>query len=566
MGKWTSVLGLLARELDGPGIHCTAGVHGPAEELSRRKLLGLARSAGDMFRQFGVEPGDRIVTLLPTGRALLQTLLGSWVARAAICIVAPSIEAGRSSLALDRLSAMLHVASPKVIVVMPDDHEILRSIALSIGARLLVSEDLPDEAEPSFHPENAADEIAFVQFTSGSTGLPKAIAIEHGQVTENIASIARRMDYDSTDTLISWMPIHHDFGLVWGLLLPIQLGVRLVLIPTDAFVRNPTVWLASIDKWRGTITAAPPYATGILAKPIFVRRLAHIDLSCLKSILLGAEPISAAGVQEFEETYASHGLRPGIVCPAYGMAEATLGISAREPYGPRRIAWIEKQAFHLDGIAKLVPARSAESMSLLSNGPPLDCFRVRVVNDEGVDNPEGVQGRILVSGPTLARRNLRSDESPASDGWFETGDLGFLLEGEIYISGRSKDILIRGGANVHAHEVEETVLGSFPDLILRSVAFALPRASDLRDEIVVGVELISMPAPEGLEAAVREAIERNLALQIDIVVPLPKGAVPRTTSGKIQRGRSRELYRAGRLGAKTRGGVIEGDDQVRDGN
>jgi fatty-acyl-CoA synthase len=543
-----NILSILTHDVDRPGIHCAAGVHGSPIDLSRSTLLSIARSTGHLFRRLGVKHGDRIATLLPTGHALLQSIFGAWACRAAICVMAPSIETGRSSLSLERLSKMLDIASPRVLVVAPDDEASIRPIADAINAKLLFPADLLASAgELDLDLGIEPNEIAFIQFSSGSTGLPKAIVIEHGQVIENIASMQRRQGFGPDDIMVSWMPIHHDFGLVYGLLLPIAAGAKLVLIPTDAFARKPTIWLESLNEWRGTYTAGTPSAINILSRPNYAKRLAGIDLSCLKSLFVGAEPISATGIRDFEETYAGQGLRPGVVHAGYGMAEATLVISARELNGPRRIAWVDKNKFHSSGIAELVPARAAGSMPLLANGQPLDCVNVQIFDAMNHKLADGVQGRIMISGACVTRRYLGVNDSPSENGWFDTGDLGFLLDGEVYVSGRSKDIIIRAGANIHAHEIEEIVLRALPELALRAVAFSVPRSSDLRDEIILGIELRTLPPPDGFQARVREVVTQGLELQLDHIIPMAKGAVPRTTSGKIQRGRARELYREGKL-------------------
>ena len=171
----------------------------------------------------------------------------------------------------------------------------------------------------------------------------------------------------------------------------------------------------------------------------------------------------------------------------------------------------------------------------------------RFRDDEQNVLTDGMQGRIFVSGNDIVRRYFGSDEDPQPDGWLDTGDLGFMLDGEVYVTGRLKDVIIRGGANVHAHEVEDAVVRGMPDLVQRAVAFAVPRAEDLRDEVVVGVEVREAPAPDGFAGTVRRIVAQDVGLQIDQVLVLPKGAIPRTTSGKIQRSHARALFLAGKL-------------------
>jgi acyl-CoA synthetase (AMP-forming)/AMP-acid ligase II len=350
------------------------------------------------------------------------------------------------------------------------------------------------------------------------------------------------------DTLVSWLPIHHDMGFVDGVMAPLSIGARLVLLPTESYIRDPTRWLRLIATHKASHSVGPPSAYQLVSRPIYARRLAGIDLSSLRCSVIGAEPVSWNVIQKFEDTYAALGLRPGTLAPGYGMAEATLVITG-DASRPRRLAWIDREAFQRDGSVVLAAQQSPGALPLVSNGPLMEGFRLRVVDAQGTTLPEGKQGRIHIAGPCVTRRYFGSDENPQPDGWLDTGDLGFVLDGEIYVTGRIKDVIIRGGVNVHAHDIEQAVLHGMPDRAQRAVAFAIPRSEDLRDEIVVGVELRSLP-PDGFAGEVRGIVARDVGVQVDRVLALAKGTIPRTTSGKIQRGLARDLFRGGELGAR----------------
>jgi acyl-CoA synthetase (AMP-forming)/AMP-acid ligase II len=186
-------------------------------------------------------------------------------------------------------------------------------------------------------------------------------------------------------------------------------------------------------------------------------------------------------------------------------------------------------------------------MPLLSNGAPLPSVRVRIVNEAGKTLPEGEQGRIFVSSSMVTKRYFGSDEDPQPGGWFDTGDLGFLLNGEVYVTGRSKDVIIKNGVNMPAHMIEDAVLRTFPDVVTRSVAFSLPSERDLRDDVVVGIELRRQAADDTLPTAIRAAIKTQLDFPVDRVIILPKGSIPLTTSGKLQRSQARDMFRHGEL-------------------
>lgn len=545
-----SILERLGESRDGPSIRIETGANGEPRELERSDLYRLACLAGVWFRDRGVEPGDRIVTLLPTGRPLLQCIFGAWAANAAVCVLAPTIDNGRSTLSHKILDVMLRTISPRIVVTARGVESDLRSLIEAAGASVVTIDDIPTDG--SVRPPVKSDpaDLAFVQFTSGSTGVPKAVCIEHRQLIENAKNTAEWTGYSSVDKFVSWLPLHHDFGFVVGCMMPILMNSRLVLISTELFSKNPVIWLSTIAEERATFSASPPSAAAMLTKPLFSRRLAGLDLSSLRVLWFGSEPVSARIVHEFEGCLARYGLAEGVVAPGYGMAEATLTVAVRGTGMPRLSAWISTSDYFSDGsVSKAAPGGS-DALELLSNGRPIPTVRVRVVDDLDNDIPEFAQGRILVSSPMVTRRYFGSSDDPQSGGWLDTGDLGFLLNGEIFVTGRSKDLIVRGGFNVHPHTLEEVVVRELGDDAQRAVAFSIPRRDNLLDEIFVGIEIRrAPPSADEFAARVRAIVQREVGIQIDIVTPLPKGSIPRTTSGKVQRGRARELYLAGELAA-----------------
>jgi len=231
------------------------------------------------------------------------------------------------------------------------------------------SATLPVQGAPTAPPyPNGAPDRGLIQFTSGSTGLPKPIVISHEQILFNANKTAERVEFDCTSIYVSWLPLHHDMGFILALMMPLASQARLVLIPTETFLRNPTVWLTTISEARGTHTGGPSFACRLLSNAAYARRIANVDLSSLRYCGLGAERVSWATVREFEDTYASHGLRPGAVRAGFGMAEATLMVTCTVPFGTRRIAWIARGAraagrpraqasFHRAAWAACAPAR-----------------------------------------------------------------------------------------------------------------------------------------------------------------------------------------------------------------
>lgn len=532
---------------DVPPIRIEAGAHGPAMDLPREELRRLACATGAFFLRLGVEPGDRVVTFLPTGRPLLQSIFGAWAAGAVISVLAPAVDGGRSTLSIDVVRSMLTIAAPKVVVLAEADRPALSSLVLEIGAHAVFVDELPTEGSDDQPHACRPDEAALIQFTSGSTGVPKGVVVEHGQMIENVRAGGIRTGFCSNDCFVNWLPLHHDFGFFVGTMMSILFRARLVLLPTETFIRNPTNWISSIALSEGTYSAATPSALNILCKPMFRGRLSGLNLSKLKTIFLAGEPVSATTVDLFEQIIEPLGARAGACAPGYGMAETTLTISVTDPSSGKRHTSIDTTEFYCYGRVVFTPDGASDSMALLSNGRPLPGVRVRILDDDGEELPDGRQGRIVVSSSMVTRRYFGADEDPQPGGRFETGDLGFLLDGEVYVTGRSKDVIIRNGVNMPAHLIEEAVLRCFPDQIGRAVAFSVPSERDLRDEVVVAVEPRRGGADQGFATTVRAAVLHELNFAIDRVEVLPKGSIPRTTSGKLQRARARDLYRRGEL-------------------
>jgi acyl-CoA synthetase (AMP-forming)/AMP-acid ligase II len=544
---WLSVLDVIESKLDAPGIDLEAGLHGPAEHISPKRLLDLAGLAAQAYRTVGLERGDRIVTLLPSGRVLLQAIFGAWYAGGVICIMTPVIESQRSSFGLERLNAMLGIIRPKIIIAADSEFASLGPIAESLNARLLMPTDLPAEGAVHGRSPNKPDDMAFIQFTSGSTGLPKAIVIEHGQLANHLRALCLNAKFTTSDVMVSWLPLYHDMGFVGGLLTPLFAQCALVLIPVERFVRDPGIWLSIISRCRGTLSPAPSFAYRILSNPFIANHLHEINLECWRFAWIGAEPISLSVIEEFERIFAPNGLRRGTLHPSYGMAEATLGIAIRKCGAERRIVWISRTILQRSGKASPIVPRSSEAMPLVSNGPPLEGVQITIRDKNETALPDGVEGRIFVKGYDIVRRYFGSDENPQLSGWLDTGDLGFMIEDEVYITGRAKDVIIRDGANVHACLVEEAVVRGMSDITQRAVAFTVPHADDLRDEVIVCVEVRAPPPSDEFAATVRHIVIRDVGLKIDRVLALPRGAIPRTTSGKIQRNRARALFLGGKL-------------------
>ncbi|MFC6094873.1 fatty acyl-AMP ligase [Saccharothrix lopnurensis] len=416
--------------------------------------------------------------------------------------------------------------------------------------------------------ESGPDDLALLQYTSGSTGHPKGVEVTHRNFWHNTADILTQWPIPEHGRVASWLPLFHDLGLLFGAVLPVRAGVPVHLMSPGAFVRRPLRWLEIIGKHRVTHVAAPNFAFQMCLDAVAGRGVpAGLDLSSCAAALNGAEPVRWSTVSRFVEVFAEAGFRASAPAPAYGLAEATLHVTGtRQDMPPHAISIDAARA--ADGVAVPVPAGTANSLRVVSCGTPAPGTVVRVV-DPVTRLPVGRRGigEIWVRGPGVARgywqrpaetsatfRAVIAGEGPETH--LRTGDLGFLHDGELYVCGRHKDVLIRNGRNYYPNDLELAAEGAHP--LLRagsSAAFAVERAG--RELFVLAVEVdgrllraVGLPELVGLVTA---AVERDLAVVLDEVVPIQRGTLAKTTSGKVQRAEMRRQYLDGALSAVARG-------------
>jgi fatty-acyl-CoA synthase len=379
-------------------------------------------------------------------------------------------------------------------------------------------------------PELHEDDVAFLQFTSGSTGLPKGIVVTHGNLAANSAAILAGIGGSAETTVgVSWLPLYHDMGLIGFVLTPLLQGLNVVLLPTMAFLRRPRVWLDAVSRYRATITFAPAFAYALATRRAGEQDLEAWDLSSLTVAGCGAEPIPPEVLQSFTQLFADRcGLRETAVLPAYGLAEATLAVTMKP----------------LEGKLRTAPWQGGE---VTSCGVPLPGVGVVIRNTDGEPVPDGQEGEICVTGPSVTPGVVGS---AGRTGELSTGDLGFLQDGEVYVTGRLKDLLVLAGRNVHPQQLEWAA-GEVPGVRRGGVvAFSVPSGSGERAVVVVET---AEPVPEGLAAAVKERVLDDLGVVVHEVTRVPRGTIPKTSSGKLRRAETRERWLGGTLAPERHG-------------
>ncbi|CAK0744660.1 putative AMP-binding protein [Gammaproteobacteria bacterium] len=535
-------------------ITIDAGLHGPRVEMSHSELLALGIQTAHRFADWGVTLGDRVVFLLPTGIPLLRAVFGCWLSGGIPVVLPEAIGTGRSDLGVERLRGILHRLEPRLVLTSTRSQDRIDWASEFPNTRLTVCEQvmscpLIDNRELPYRPKDK--DIALMQFSSGSTGHPKGCIIRHAQMAHNLAGIAARarIDAQGPDRMLSWAPLNHDMGFN-AVVLALFLGIDLILIPTEGFARSPYIWLQRISETRATLSPAPPSAYRILSRLASSRHLVAIDLSSWRCAWMGAEPVYPEHMSEFAEAYAGRGLGEIALRSNYGMAETVIVTTMLPPDEPATRLHIDRDRLSAAGEVVLVAPDHPRALGLMACGYPLDEMGMRIVDNSGQVLGEDRQGHIQVRGPSVIE-GYWGEPPRDPDDWLDTGDLGFLHRGQVVISGRAKDIIIRGGRNHAANDLEWVIEQADLQRIKRSAVFSVMIGGGRGEEVVAVVELKCHKCSEDdllrMRGVLRESVLNQADVHMDHFEFVPPGTLPRTTSGKIQRNLTRERYLAGTL-------------------
>lgn len=530
-----------AREAaDTAAVQFVQDASGTIRSVTWEQLARGAWSARSEFLRRGLAPGDRVLLRVPTGPAYVNALLGAlWAGLVPTSLLAP---ANGGSASHRELSDLVGAFRPHAVV---GAHGAGQGVPQTIAAECFEhGQDTPLPQVPDY---GLLRSLCYVQFTSGSTGSPRGLALHWGAIAENLDSIAHATGmWERPTRVISWLPMYHDMGLFGGLLTCLHAGCELVLMDSSVFTANPLIWLRIIHEQRGQIAVSPPSALKSCLELLRRRPRSDLDLSCLSQVLCGAEPIPPGLVKLFQETLEPYGVRAAALRPVYGMAEATLAVSFT-PFGRgARLDRVDRREFETAGIARKIPSDSdIPQLEWVSAGCALPGIELRIVNEAGEPVSERSVGRVWIASPSLYAAALEGGAFLAREGsWVDTGDLGYLAEGELYITGRSKDLIIKNGRNYVPDRLEQ--LANFVDGVRRCAAIGIFDETKATERIVLMIETASRKGNDA-EARDRLRLEVRRALTeagypVDEICLMPRGAMSLTTSGKVRRRECRETY------------------------
>jgi 1-acyl-sn-glycerol-3-phosphate acyltransferase len=548
------------------------GENDEVETITYGMLNDGARAMAIGLQERGLLPGQSVAIMLPTSRDYLFSFFGILLAGGIPVPIYPPLRPSQIEDHLRRHAKILANAETVLLITVSEAKRVGQLLQGQVNSlrKVVTPSQLTISADNLSSPPIGAQDIAFLQYTSGSTGQPKGVILTHADLLANIRAMGEAVQVDSTDVFISWLPLYHDMGLIGAWLGSLYHGMSLVLMSPLAFLTRPSRWLWTVHKHRGTLIAAPNFAYELCLSKVADSDIEGLDLGSLRMAFNGAEPVSPNTIRRFNERFAPYGFREQVMAPVFGLAECAVGLAFPPPGRGPVIERIERETFITRGKAILVSDEAQdvtqddttrdgtqEVLEFVACGQPLPGYQMRIVDEAGRELPEREQGRLEFQGPSATSGYLHNPEATQRlfDGdWLDSGDLAYIAEGDVYLTGRVKDIIIRGGRNIYPHELEE-VVGDISGIRKGCVAVfgSTDHASGTERLIVVAETRERDDAlQQELQAQILAKTTDLLGLPPDEVVLAVPHTVLKTSSGKIRRSAVRELFETQRLDHKPR--------------
>ncbi|CAG4899548.1 fatty acyl-AMP ligase [Paraburkholderia gardini] len=518
-----------------------------------RQIAALLQTSG--------KPGDRVLLLYPAGLDYLCALFGclyaGMIGVPAYPPLNPRLRDRLAAVARD-CGASAALTTAATLTQLDDGAGPLARLRWFATDTDLAIGSLEDAWRD---PHAGREQIAILQYTSGSTGTPKGVKVTHGNLLHNVYLIALHMQFRPDDRVLTWLPPYHDMGLIGSMLATFCAGVPVSFMAPAAFLRRPERWLSELSKRRCTISGAPNFAYELCVDKVTDEALGMLDLSSWELAYSGAEPVRADTLNRFAERFGPRGFRRGAFYPCYGMAETTLFVTGKRRDEPPRTLSIDSMAYANEARAIAQESTSLNTLvrELVSCGRPATGLDVRIVDpDTALERADGCVGEIWVAGPSVTAGYWERPSATAAvfdaplhnraGAYLKTGDLGFMRDGELYVSGRLKDLIIIRGVNHYPHDIERTV-DQCHEAMRPGCGIAFCIAVGNEDHLVFAQEINRRDElrVDEIAACMRDAIYRHHGIQPYAIVLIANGSIPKTTSGKLSRRPCREQFLEDRL-------------------
>lgn len=522
---------------------------GQERDFSWREVAQEATRRAQLLLGSGLRKGDRLALVIAEPHEFVLTFLGATFAGIVPVPIYPRASFKAKNAYVETVSHIVRAAGARGIVTLSSTRAVVDEVLAHVALERVLSADefFVGQAGHGDLPDIAPDDLCFLQFTSGSTSMPKGVVVTHANLVANADAFLgpHGLDRKPEDRALTWLPLFHDMGLIGFVLGTILHDIPTTLLPTEAFARRPTMWMEAMSKERASITFAPNFAYGLAVKRSRDKDLEGLDLSCVRIAGCGAEPINPQVMRAFGERFAQVGFPLTSLMPCYGMAEATLAISFHAHGTAMRTDRVSATGMQN---RRAQPANGADdSVELVSCGPAFPGHSVKIVDEQGQELPERAVGEIITSGPSITAGYYGNPEVTAEsyrNGYLHTGDLGYIADGNIYVCGRIKDLIIIRGANFYPQDIEWSV--AEVEGVRRDNVVAFSVVQDGEEKLVISAEGNSADATM-LRKAIAAKVTETHALTAAHVSIVRVGSLPKTSSGKIQRRRTKALFEQGLL-------------------
>ncbi len=520
-----------------------------------------ARAVATGLRERGLQPRQTVAIMLPTGSDYFLSFFGILLAGGVPVPIYPPVRPSQIEEHLRRHARLLDNAQAVMLITVPEAKLVARLLQSQVeNLRHVVTVAELQQSTDVWTPATLRNQdLAFLQYTSGSTGDPKGVMLTHANLLANLRAMGPMVGISSSDVFVSWLPLYHDMGLIGACLGSLYFGFPLVVMSPLAFLARPARWLWAIHRHRGTLSAAPNFAYELCLRTVQDHDIEGLDLSSWRMTINGAEPVSPATVERFTARFSRYGFRPEAMAPVYGLAECSVGLALQPPNRGPTFDRIHRAAFMAGGQAEPATADDPNALIFPSCGRPIPGHQIRIVDEQGRELPERREGRLEFQGPSATAGYYRNPEAtrrlfPHGDHWLDSGDRAYLAGGDVYLTGRVKDMIIRGGRNLYPYELEQAV-GEISGIRKGCVAAFASTDPTTGSERLVVVAETRAAQPEALDKLRRQI--QNVGVDLlgvppDDVALVPPHTVLKTSSGKIRRTAIRELYERQALGRSSR--------------